>query len=310
MSETSQPQSDETAVCCSVFYEQELVQNLMGDSFHPGGLDLTRRLISRMNLPPGSVVADIACGVGTTTCLMANEYGYNATGVDFSQKNVDRAIERSKLQTTATAEPAALPVMGSGGGCCSGDAVAPGTTQFQQGTAHQLPFADQSLDGLVCECAVSTFSDQAAAASEFFRVLKPGGIFAMTDMVVDGELPENVATNLAPWTCMASAHRVPGYQSLFIKNGFSVASYADESHTLLELATELKRKLVMAGLGKSLGALAGIDLDLNEMRGLLTEAKTLVEQDTVQYAALLFCKGKPVQPVGGVATAASAEKCC
>ena len=305
MSETSQPQTDETAVCCSVFYEQELVQNLMGDSFHPGGLDLTRRLISRLNLPPGSVVADIACGVGTTTCLMANEYGCNATGVDFSQKNVDRAIERSKLKTTA--ESAALPVMADDGGCCS---VKPGTTKFQQGTAHQLPFDDQSLDALVCECAVSTFSDQAAAASEFFRVLKPGGVFAMTDMVVDGELPENVATNLAPWTCMASAHRVPGYQSLFIEKGFSVASYVDESHTLLELATELKRKLVMAGLGKSLGALAGIDLDLNEMRGLLTEARTLVEQDTVQYAALVFCKGKPAHPVGDVAAAASEGKCC
>ena len=308
MAESPQSPTDETAVCCSAFYEQELVQQLMGDSFHPGGIDLTKRLINRLNLPAKSKVADIACGIGTTTCLLANDFCLNATGIDFSEKNIDRARERLASKNAA---PSALAVVASDGhssdsDCCS---AAPGEAVFQQGSADRLPLDDQSLDAVICECAVSTFSDQQAAASEFYRVLKPGGVFAMTDMVVDGELPENVATNLAPWTCMANAHRVTGYQSLFLKNGFSVASYVDESHTLLELATELKRKLVMAGLGKSLGALPGINLDLTEMRSLLTEARSLVDQGTVQYAAIVFSKGKPAYPVGGHA-ATSAKSCC
>ena len=182
-----------------------------------------------------------------------------------------------------------------------------GSAAYLQGSADQLPFDDESLDAVTCECAVSTFADQAAVAREAFRVLKPGGVFAMTDMIVDGQLPENVAASIAPWTCLAKAHTVPGYQRLFLDAGFSVASYVDESQTLTELVSDLKRKLVMAGMGKALGAIPDLQLDIREIRGLMKQAVDLVADGTVQYGMIVFSKGKRTRTA---CESGSASSCC
>ena len=53
-----------------------LVALLLGDSYHPGGLALTRRLAARLALQPGAVVLDVAAGRGGTALLLAQEMGY------------------------------------------------------------------------------------------------------------------------------------------------------------------------------------------------------------------------------------------
>lgn len=256
-------------MCCAQFYEQDVVRELMGDSFHPGGPELSRKLVRCLNLPAGSKTLDIACGLGGTTRFMA-ELGLHATGLDFSEVNITRAAETTK----------------------QADAV-DGSAVFQQGSADALSFDDDSLDAVTCECAVSTFEKQQQVAAEVFRVLKPGGVFGMTDMVVNGELPTDVAASIAPWTCLAQAHPVTGYQRLFLDAGFCSVRYVDASDTLLELVSELKRKLVMFGMGKLVGALGDLDLDIKQMRDLLGQAVELVEAGTVQYSLLVFSKGKP-----------------
>jgi ubiquinone/menaquinone biosynthesis C-methylase UbiE len=257
------------AMCCAQFYEQDIVRELMGDSFHPGGPALSQRLVRCLSLPSESQALDIACGLGGTTRFMA-ELGVHATGLDFSEVNIDRAT-----QTTNEAESLE------------------GSATFQHGSADALPFDDASLDAVTCECAVSTFENQAQVAAEVFRVLKPGGVFGMTDMVVNGELPADVAASIAPWTCLAQAHPINGYQRLFLDAGFSALRYVDVSETLLELVSVLKRKLVMAGMGKLVGALGGLELDIPQMRALLAQAVELVNAGTVQYAMLVFSKGNP-----------------
>ena len=89
-----------------------------------------------------------------------------------------------------------------------------------QGSAAAIELEDESFAGLTCECAVSTFADQTAVAKEFFRVLKPGGVFAMTDMVVNAELPADFSEKAAPWTCVGKALSLDGYQQLFEQAGF------------------------------------------------------------------------------------------
>ena len=262
--ETNKPE-DKVAACCASFYEKDVVQQLLGTSFHPGGPELSERLIQRLDRPRGARVLDVACGVGTTSRMMAEPFGLEAVGLDFSMANVERA-------TAASANVTPTPT-------------------FVVGSADDLPFDDGEFDAVVCECAVSTFADQPRVAAEFLRVLKPGGLFGMTDMVVDGELPPEIAANIAPWTCMAAAHSVAGYQQLMQGAGFALAQYDDESPTLLQLATELKRKLVMAGVGQALGAAAGLDLDIRQMRDLLAESRRLVEQGTVGYCSLVFSRG-------------------
>ncbi len=287
-----------TAMCCANFYEQDIVQELMGGSFHPGGADLSRRVVESLALSPGQSVLDVACGVGTTARMMAGDFGLHATGLDFSQLNVDKA-RNSADQPVPTTQPCCAP----GETCCtpelatlgeksSGQSETPpaGSSKFIRGSADAMGLDNESFDGLTCECAVSTFADQAAVASEFFRVLKPHGVFAMTDMVVNAELPGDFAEKAAPWTCVAKALSIAGYQELFEAAGFELVTNEDHSHTLLNLATEMKRKLVMAGMGKALGALPALGMNLREMRAMLTQSTELVKAETIQYGLLLFKK--------------------
>ena len=300
--------ADATAMCCSNFYEQDIVQELMGGSYHPGGADLSKLLVSKLGLSPTANVLDVACGVGTTTRMMASKFGLNATGLDFGEVNVQKARALSQeadeaeeaVDKTANSLPmAAEPCCAPGDPCCSppsdesAEQVQPGKVDFIQGSADDLPSADNSFDGVTCECAVSTFADQQKVAQEFFRVLKPGGIFGMTDMVLNGELPSAFAEKVAPWTCMAKALTTDGYRELFESVGFEFVTYEDQSHTLLELATDMKRKLVMAGMGKAMGALPSLDalgMSMAEMRGMLSDSTSLVKAGTVQYGLLLFRK--------------------
>ena len=256
-----------TAVaCCAAFYEQDWVQAVLGDSFHPGGAELSARLVRGLHLPPKLRVLDVACGIGTTARLMADEFGLDVVGLDASTANV------AKAESLLRGEMAA----------------------FVTGDAATLPFPDDSFDAVVCECAVSTFADQARVVAEFARVLKPGGVVGITDMVVEGELPEDIAGVIAPWTCLAAARSVVGYQSIFLSAGLRVVEYADESSALRTLVADLKRKLLVAGLGRSLGAVPGLDgLDLGGLRELLNRAGGLVRTGTVQYARLTFAKGRP-----------------
>ena len=309
--------TDATATCCAQFYEQDLVQELMGGSYHPGGENLSRSLVEQLGLPAGSSALDVACGVGTTSRMMATDFGLNVTGLDFSAINVGKAqaifengendSDKSNLSGMVLNNPSAqsdAPCCAPGETCCppAEDAkdstqrqIQPGTAKFVQGSADDLPFEDQTFDGLTCECAVSTFADQCKVASEFSRVLKSGGVFGMTDMVVNGDLPADFSEKVAPWTCMAKALTAEGYQELFIKSGFEFVEFQDFSHTLLELATDMKRKLVMAGMGKAIGALPSMSeamgMSLPEMRKLLAASTDLVRAGTIQYGLLLFRAG-------------------
>jgi hypothetical protein len=251
------------AACCAAFYEQDWVQTVLGESFHPGGTDLSTRLIRGLHLPANARVLDVACGIGTTARLMAREFGLEVVGLDASRVNVSKADGLS----------------------------ADAATKFVVGDAAELPFPDDSFDAVVCECAVSTFADQPRVVGEFARVLKPGGVVGVTDMVVEGELPNDLAGLIAPWACLAAARSVIGYQSLFLSGGLLAVEYADESSALRRLVADLKRKLLVAGLGRSLGAVPGLEgLDLAGLRGLLNRAGELVKDGTVQFARLMFAK--------------------
>ena len=81
-----------------------------------------------------------------------------------------------------------------------------------------------------------------------------------------------------------------GYSQLFSEAGFQLIDDQDHSHTLLEMATDIKRKLVMAGVGKALGAIGSLGMSLSEMRSMLSQSSDLVRSETIQYRLLLFRK--------------------
>src|SRR6266581_4141441 len=138
--------------CCAAVYQNDYVRLLLGNSFHPGGAELTGHLGEVLGLGPADHVLDVASGKGTSAFVLADAFGCRVTGLDYGERNV------------AEANAANHPL-------CN----------FRPGDAERLPFPDASFDAVISECAFCTFPDKPTAAGEMQRVLKPYGRLGLTD---------------------------------------------------------------------------------------------------------------------------------
>jgi len=254
---TQQPTSPGEAAtgsqCCSDFYEQDWVRFLAEDSFHPGGSSLTHRTIKGMRLLSGASVLDLGCGTGTTTRTLAEQFDYAATGLDRSERNIALARTLGRQHQTS----------------------------FVRGDAYDLPFADASFDGVITECVLSLLFDKAAALTELRRILKPGGSIGITDMSVNGALPDEFAREIAPWTCLEAAPNGKEYEKLFRMAGFELVETANESEALRDMVRRLKRRLLLAAAG---GLATGrIPFDLATIRHWLDRFEAVVSDDLIRY---------------------------
>jgi arsenite methyltransferase len=246
--------------CCSTFYEQDWVREILDENFHPGGEDLTWRSVNEMALPANSHVADLGCGTGSSALMMVKDFPFRVTGVDRSALNIDRARERARE---------AGPVKGR--------------LQFLSSDAAVLPFQDGELDAILAECSFSLITDQFAALEEFRRVLRPGGLFAISDMAVQGALPADIADVIAPWTCLLNAHDEKAYRAMFEQHGFELFSFTDESDGLNSMISGIKRKLVLLGTGMVLGKLKDTGLDLAGAKNWLARIQEEVDAGRIRY---------------------------
>lgn len=196
---------DHLKACCAAVYEQDLVALLLGESYHPGGLDLTRHLARVLHLRPGQRVLDVAAGPGTTACLLAGEFGVEVDGVDLGSGSVERAR------------------------AAAADRDLDGHVRFHVGDAEHLPFDDRTFDVVICECAWCTFPDKATAAAEFARVLRPGGLVGITDVTLDPARLDPELASLAGYVaCIADARPAAEYTALLEGAGLRVV--ASEAH--------------------------------------------------------------------------------
>lgn len=140
--------NDELAAPCGLFGCGALSDSA-GEPLRPGGLALTRELIARAGFRAGDRVADVGCGLGASTRLL-RERGVAAIGVDVVAPH------------DAGARGEAPP--------------------FVVADAAQLPFADQSLDGVLSECCLSLTADRTLTLVEWRRALRRGGRLALSDV--------------------------------------------------------------------------------------------------------------------------------
>lgn len=243
----------EDAACCAAFYDRSDVRYLLGDSFHPGGVGLTLALANELSLAGGAKLLDVACGNGTSLRALAKAHQVVAIGLDVGAK------ESTDDQVT-----------------------------IRRGDAHAIPFEAAGFDAIVCECALSTFADQRAALREMHRVLRPGGRVAVSDMVVEGPIPEA----LLPWvdlgTCLARARTLAVYERLLEGAGFRVLKTWDARDALFEILGRIKRALVGFALARSSGQLPdGLVLDVKKGRDLVREAEAAVRSGAIGYGALI-----------------------
>jgi len=240
--------------CCAAVYSSDAVALLLGDSYHPGGAALTRRLAGLMNLRPGHRVADIASGPGATAWLLATEYGVVVDGVDFAAPTVQRAQRTSERLGLS-------------------DRV-----RFYVGDAERIPLPDNGFDAILTECAFCTFTDKATAAGEFARILRPGGRIGLADVTVgDGGLPDELST-LAAWVaCVADARSVGQYSAIL--NGAGLSTIHAESHdtVLVRMLDQVEARIhLMRMTQKERIVAAGINVDgvlnfVDIVRGALSD---------------------------------------
>jgi SAM-dependent methyltransferase len=250
--------------CCASAYEGDAVALILGDSYHPGGLALTRRLAHALGLQAGERVADIASGPGTTALLLAAEHGVAIDGVDLGEAAVSAA--------NARAARAGLEA----------------SVVFHVGDAERLPLADASVDAVVCECAWCTFPDKAAAAAEMARVLRPGGRAGITDVTLDHSRLGPELASLAGWVaCIAGARPVADYCELLGRSGLEVRLVEHHDHALAEMVETIDARLVAYSMTDA-PALAGIDIA--SVREKVAVARRAVADGTAGYALIVARK--------------------
>jgi ubiquinone/menaquinone biosynthesis C-methylase UbiE len=93
--------------------------------------------------------------------------------------------------------------------------------RFLKGYIEDIPLPDNSVDVVISNCVINLSADKRRVLAETFRVLKPGGRFAVSDIVVRGEAPESILRSMEAWTgCIAGALHEDVYKSLLTEVGF------------------------------------------------------------------------------------------
>lgn len=149
-------------------------------------------------LQPGEVVLDLGSGGGIDVLLSAKRVGPTgkAYGLDMTDEMLALANE-NKRRAGAT------------------------NVEFLKGEIENIPLPDQSVDVIISNCVVNLSGDKRRVIQETFRVLKPGGRFAISDVVVRGAVPDEVRKNMELWIgCVAGALEEQEFISLLANAGF------------------------------------------------------------------------------------------
>lgn len=257
------------AACCAQAYSSDLVALLLGESYHPGGLALTRRLADRLGLAAGQRVLDVAAGRGATGLMLARERAVRVEGIDLSAANV--AVANGAAQAAALA----------------------GQVIFRLGDSAALPFPDGWFDAVICECAWCTFPDKPAAAAEFARVLRPGGRVGITDVTAaPGALPDELTTLAARIACVTDARPLAGYADLLAGAGLRVRHAERHDAAMLAMIDQIEARLDLIRMTNRAGAEA-LGLDFARVRPVLAAARTATAAGVVGYGLLTAEKPRP-----------------
>ena len=154
------------------------------------------------SLEPGEVVLDLGSGGGIDVLLSAKRVG--PTGFSYG---LDMTDEMLSLAEKNKAESGTRNVT------------------FLKGHIEEIPLPDNSVDVIISNCVINLSADKDAVLRESFRVLKPGGRFAVSDVVVDGELPQAVSADMEAYVgCVAGALEKSDYLIRLARVGFADAA--------------------------------------------------------------------------------------
>lgn len=149
-------------------------------------------------LQPGEVVLDLGSGGGIDVLLSARRVGPTgkAYGLDMTDEMLELARENQRKAGVENVE-------------------------FLKGTIESIPLPDQAVDVIISNCVINLSGDKDRVLREAFRVLKPGGRVAVSDVVIRGEVPEQIRKSMELWVgCIAGALEETDYREKLKAAGF------------------------------------------------------------------------------------------
>ena len=155
--------------------------------------------ITLASLQPGQTVLDLGSGAGLDCFFAAKKVGEtgHVIGVDMTPEMIERARSSAKRLNIQNAE-------------------------FRQGLLEDLPVESDTVDVIISNCVINLAPDKSKVFAEAFRVLKPGGKLAVSDIVTDGPLPDAIKKSLSAWAgCVAGAVEAKDYISMMQAVGFT-----------------------------------------------------------------------------------------
>jgi SAM-dependent methyltransferase len=174
-------------------------------------------------LKPGEVVLDLGSGGGIDVLLSARRVapGGKAYGLDMTDDMLALARENQRKAGVENVE-------------------------FLKGEIENIPLPDNSVDVVISNCVINLSADKDRVLRETFRVLKPGGRFAVSDVVVRGAVPEPVRQSMMLWVgCMAGALEEQDYRAKLIAAGFGDVSIEP---TRIYNVEDARKSLIEAGI--------------------------------------------------------------
>jgi len=176
-----------------------------------------------IELKPGETVLDLGSGGGIDVLLSAKRVGPTgkAYGLDMTDDMLALARENQRQAGVENVE-------------------------FLKGEIESIPLPDNSVDVVISNCVINLSADKDRVLRETFRVLKPGGRFAVSDVVVRGEVPDEVRKSMLLWAgCIAGALEEQEYISKLAAAGFTGITV---EATRVYSAEDAKASLMWAGL--------------------------------------------------------------
>jgi len=150
------------------------------------------------DLRDGETVLDLGCGAGADVLLSARRVAPTgkAIGLDMTDEMLDLA-RANALEAGVT------------------------NVEFVKGYLEDMPLPDASVDVVISNCVVNLSGDKPKTIAEAVRVLRPGGRFAISDVIADPDMNEQTKANLAAWTgCIAGALTATEFRTILTNAGF------------------------------------------------------------------------------------------
>src|SRR6058998_2650425 len=180
----------------SNLYDAREVQQVPGEAFKASLGCGNPTALAKLN--PGEVVLDLGSGGGIDVLLSAKRVGPTgkAYGLDMTDEMLALANENKRKAGAENAE-------------------------FLKGEIEHIPLPDNSVDVIISNCVINLSADKDQVLREAFRVLKPGGRLAISDVVTRGDVPDDVRRNMLLWVgCIAGALDDYQYAAKLANAGF------------------------------------------------------------------------------------------